>query len=180
MIDVNSPEIYPSKICTHCSIDKPLNQFWNKKSSKDWLNWWCKDCVKISYNKYYKDNIEKERDTKRIYMSINREKFKPYITEYLKEYYSTSHWKEKKRIIDSKRRAQKLWTLAENITQEFLDTILYKQDSKCNICWCSISDRKERHLDHIHPLCKWWTHTKDNLQWLCIKCNLKKWWKIYS
>jgi 5-methylcytosine-specific restriction endonuclease McrA len=44
----------------------------------------------------------------------------------------------------------------------------------CNYCLKDIILREDRHLDHIFPLSKWWLHTINNLQWLCVKCNLSK------
>jgi 5-methylcytosine-specific restriction endonuclease McrA len=33
------------------------------------------------------------------------------------------------------------------------------------------------HLDHIISIYKWWPHSIYNVQWLCGKCNLSKWYK---
>ena len=81
---------------------------------------------------------------------------------------------DKYRLYESKRRALKLstsdWTINIEATTELLD----KQWWVCNYCGIDIIDRTSRHLDHIYPLSKWGTHSIDNVQWLCCKCNLIK------
>jgi hypothetical protein len=61
------------KICTKCRELKPLSAFYKDKYAKDGLTYKCKECQRISGKKYYKSNIEKEREYGRKYYHENRE-----------------------------------------------------------------------------------------------------------
>jgi len=47
------------KICSKCGKELDLNMFGKKKSSKNGLSPWCKECCKISNAKSYSENKEK-------------------------------------------------------------------------------------------------------------------------
>lgn len=42
----------PKKKCSRCQIERPLNQFHNKKEARDGKNWTCKECtaVRVMYH----------------------------------------------------------------------------------------------------------------------------------
>ncbi|MFA6314969.1 MAG: HNH endonuclease signature motif containing protein [Candidatus Paceibacterota bacterium] len=61
-----------------------------------------------------------------------------------------------------------------SITRETLDSLIKSQNFKCNLCKCSIVERGNRHADHITPLSKGGEHQINNIQWLCINCNVHK------
>jgi hypothetical protein len=138
-----------TKICTRCWLEKPIKDF-----HKSW--WWrrhtkCKPCKIL----YYTENKE-EYNNKRM------------------EYRKTEKWRLVK-LNERHRRRQMIKTTNDwSVTQYSLDDMLDSQKWLCNICWCNIQNREDRHLDHIYPLSKWWLHTISNLQWLCVKCNLSK------
>lgn len=77
-----------------------------------------------------------------------------------------------------KARQKRLLSVAETddgtITTEAIDELLKKQNYKCAICKTSITLRGNRHLDHIIPLSKDGIHSINNVQWLCVRCNVKK------
>jgi len=128
--------------------------------------------AKISKQKWLNKNDE--------YFSKWREENREYMFEYQKQYYKTLKWKLIKKADWNKRRALKNKTKTENINKKFLEELLELQEYKCNYCKIYLDNNKKMfiHLDHIIPLSKWWTHTKNNLQFLCQKCNLSKWNKI--
>lgn len=35
------------KKCTRCQIERPLNQFYNKKEAPDGKNWTCRECCEV-------------------------------------------------------------------------------------------------------------------------------------
>lgn len=59
-------------------------------------------------------------------------------------------------------------TLAE------IKAMLVAQKFRCAACPADIRSNKTRHLDHIQPLSKGGSQDLENLQWLCIPCNLNK------
>jgi len=95
------------------------------------------------------------------------------------EYRTTYKWSEGRRLERSRERAKAYNVIIEDIGIKAIEKLLMKQSFECAECWKDLSDRNKRHLNHIKPLAKWWIHWIDNLQWLCIKCNLEK-WDIYN
>ena len=96
--------------------------------------------------------------------------------EYKKAWRKSYQWKESRRIEHSRERAIKMWCKrVERVRIKELELLLKGQNYKCAQCDLDIRDRDRRHLDHIEPIFKGWAHSIDNLQWLCIACNMIKW-----
>ena len=144
-----------TKICTICKNEKYVDNFYKKNRWIYWVSAFCKECKSKKDWEYY---------------IINRER----IINRVSGYNKTDKWREIHRLVCSNRRAAKAttsdWTITILSTKKLLDN----QWWCCTLCWLDINERTARHLDHIHPLAKWWTHTLDNVQWLCCKCNLTK------
>lgn len=49
------------KYCKKCDQNLPIQEFSRNVKNKDGLNHWCKECYKIYFKQYYKDNTEKHR-----------------------------------------------------------------------------------------------------------------------
>lgn len=64
------------KQCSKCYKIKTLIEFSKDSSKKDGLCTYCKMCVNKYHKKYYKDNIEKVRESHRKYYEDNKEKTK--------------------------------------------------------------------------------------------------------
>jgi len=149
-----------NKLCITCLIEKPLFNFTLRTDTWKYRN----DCI-----------ICKSAKKK-----IRRDKNKEIVNKKNREYKKRDRTKEICRLNNSKRRALKRttedWTITILSTKELLDN----QWWVCNYCWLDINKRTARHLDHIIPLCKKWTHSINNVQWLCQRCNLIKWTTIYE
>ena len=52
--------------------------------------------------------------------------------------------------------------------------LIIKQNYSCADCGCHLSKDYPGTLDHIHPKSKGGTNHKENLQVLCLECNLLK------
>ena len=150
------------KICSKCYINKDNNEFRKDKKWLLWLRSICKICESIYMSERYK-NKKEEINTK--------------AREY---YYKSDNTKELWRLRRAKRRSIIKTNTDNTITLKYIKELLEKQNYKCNYCWKDISEHKSRHLDHIYPLSKWWIHSIKNIQWLCCKCNLEKWNKIFD
>ncbi len=140
---------------------------------------------KISYvknkekrKKYLQENRERIAIREKKYRQDNKEK----IILYFKEYRKTDQCKITKTNSAHKIRYQKISSSNNTIpvdriyplTKE-LSQLLIRQNHKCNICYTLISrEKKNIHLDHYVPLSKGGSHSIDNVQWLCAKCNFEK------
>jgi len=59
----------------------------------------------------------------------------------------------------------------ERISKEFYKQMLENQSGKCRACKVDLIAYE---IDHIVPVSRGGTHTKDNLQLLCRSCNRQK------
>ena len=93
-------EIIPqSKICTKCSIEKPLSEFGNHKIQRDGLKSHCKDCIKNKDAARYAANSEKAKDYSASYRAENPEKVRSayakwYIANQDKKKASSRAWRD--------------------------------------------------------------------------------------
>ena len=87
------------KLCKKCNTTKEFLEFSKKKSNKDGLNNWCKECNKEYLKNYYLENKELYSDRSKEYYELNsniikenskkwRESNIEYTKEYHKKYYS--------------------------------------------------------------------------------------------
>ena len=74
-------------------------------------------------------------------------------------------------MINHRRRA----SVVEDI--DSLETYLRLQNYKCNNPFCRVdltTQPRNFHVDHVFPIAKGGAHSKDNIQLLCVSCNLRK------
>ena len=71
-----------SKVCTKCEIEKNLEEFHNRKDSKDGYRNECKTCRKQKEQKYYINNAEKIKKRTQKYYIDNTEKIKTNRQQY--------------------------------------------------------------------------------------------------
>lgn len=143
-----------TKLCSKCGEEKDIDMFYKSKKVKSWIDNPCKECRDINKKEYYASNKDKWKNCWK--------------------YIPTEKNRERNRIQRSKRRALVNGTADKTITYKSTQELLSKQNNKCNYCSIDITDRDSRHLDHIYPISKWWSHSINNVQWLCCRCNLKK------
>jgi 5-methylcytosine-specific restriction endonuclease McrA len=121
-------------------------------------------------DKFHLDYNTKKEDYKarvRFYYDKNKEIIRPKVRQYRKTtmgrlvHLSNHH----------KRKAQKLHTANEKLSKHINQLI--KDRFFCYWCGMELTG-KSFHIDHIYPLSKGGTHTKDNICIACPTCNLKK------
>jgi hypothetical protein len=61
------------KICKHCNIEKPLDNFWTKKGTKDGLNKSCKECSKKLNNNHYYNNKDLYFNKRKWFFELKKE-----------------------------------------------------------------------------------------------------------
>jgi hypothetical protein len=52
--------------------------------------------------------------------------------------------------------------------------VLDRDNWKCKLCWISAKEWAKLHIDHIKPYSLWWLTVLENLQTLCLECNIGK------
>lgn len=105
---------------------------------------------------------DKRRESCHKYYEKNKER----IAEKAKEYRKSQARKMTVRNYKHKRRSKEKNT---DITKRWLLDLMART-RECMICDCELTD-ENRQLDHIKPLSVDGTHTKDNVRFVCKKCN---------
>jgi len=178
------------KICTTCSKEKDISDFYKNKNMKDGLAYSCKDCIKI----YKIENKELINKTRREYYKYNKDKLviqqqKKYLkhkisiniksSEYY--YFNKQEINQKHKIyrennrqsILLRNRIRKLKLKTKTIKQLEIDILLNNYNYCCYYCGIDLKNVK-MHLDHKMPLYKSGIHDITNLVPSCASCNLRK------
>lgn len=163
------------KVCTKCKIEKELSEFHKRKSSKDGLRSWCKECRR----QYNKENKEAIAEHKKQYCEKNKEA----IAEKKKQYYEANKEviAEKKKQYHKKnphvalngqiKRRKRIGN--EEITKEEWFEVMNKYEWKCLYCGCDLT-KYNRSMDHIIPISKGGRNIKENIAPACKHCNSSK------
>ena len=181
-----------SKKCSKCNEDKPLDAFYKSCSHKDGLRPYCKTCSDrcvLEYHKTEKGKAARSRRVKRYRatergMLITRarmeryrktEKYRVCINKSVARYSKTEKGKATKLRAETKHRAAlKGLDLIENtFTAEERRKLYEGQDGKCKYCGGEFSF-KEITNDHVIPISKGGSHTKENIALACRLCNSSK------
>lgn len=125
----------------------------------------CVQCQIERYRVWYEGNRSKKNAADRMWWAANR--------EWAREYYRQhrARYPEKYAAKDSKRRAAK--RSAEGYhTHEDVNRIRTLQKDRC--AYCRVMLRGGGHIDHIVALSRGGSNWPNNLQVLCVRCNLSK------
>ena len=127
---------------------------------------------RMAYSKEY-DLLHRERRHARY--AENRDKIKEQVRVWQGEH--SELWKEIRRNFSKLRRARKRGVACEPIK---LDEIFERDGWHCRLCGCEtlkvweLGNIWAPELDHIIPLAGGGSHTTDNVQLLCHRCNVMK------
>jgi 5-methylcytosine-specific restriction endonuclease McrA len=184
------------KLCTKCGIEKECSAFAKKRSSKDGLQEWCKECRNVYNKRWKKANREKEaqynkrwreanRDYQRHYYKANKEKKSQYNKRWNeankekksqcnREYRQTEKGKLVTRLSQHNRRYRKQYNTnpGDRLTTNQIEylTEIY---THCAYCGKELTS-DNTHIEHIQPLSKGGAHSIDNVVLACKDCNLRK------
>lgn len=111
-----------TKVCTVCSVEKPLSEYHFRKDSNKHRNE-CKVCVCDRSKKYASDNIIKVRETKRNHRKLNKEKISKRNREYQIENRDTlkikrNVWREENKERIQKQRSEFYLANKDRINEE--------------------------------------------------------------
>lgn len=172
---------FPSKRCTRCGEDRPVDQFGRNKANRDGLQSWCRKCSLDHHYKYQAAHPEKAREYAKRWKKKNpaavrasgararaawtgRER--AMAAGYAKAWKARNP--DKNRAIRHARRARE-----SSAPGSFSDTQLRARwDMWGGLCWMcgDIADS----LDHVIALSRGGTNWPANLRPACRSCNSRK------
>lgn len=189
-----------TKKCRSCKRVKPITEFTRQANAPDGLQYSCKSCHKIRAAKYYQKNKDRIRavnkswqDAHPDYLSRPQSRTQEQNhARYLKdrEGYKrrSQQWRERnrdkdsegsrrwqrenpvaKRAIKHQRRARKQANGGSYTVQEW-NELCARYDHRCLCC----GEHKPLTVDHVLPLSLGGDNTINNLQPLCLACNVRK------
>lgn len=160
------------KTCNACGVDKPLEDFYRKKSGKEGRQASCILCTKAYFQDWYAKNGDSVRERSLAVVRADPEANRAKVKEWRK---ANPEQRFRNGLQDkAKRRAHKWGVPFEKIDYDALPV------DTCGIChepidlslshpdpWC-------RSLDHIKPFALGGGHVQDNVQWTHLSCNIRK------
>lgn len=166
------------KKCRRCDEEKTLDEFYKSRQTADGRQCYCKVCSKAGvkkyradnpdkYSEYYKAEYEKRKDSEsyqnyqQMWREVNRAAMNAAATEYYQE--NSGRWAVYRQTRRARERAGGTFSLDE------WNSLCEKYENRCLNCGAP-----ECTIDHIIPLAHGGSNTIDNLQPLCLGCNLKK------
>ena len=173
-----------TKFCHQCATEKPKSEFNKSPRAKCGVRSSCRKCdnakarewkaanrdkVIAGIVSYGKRNPDKRAAAKKAWYNANREK----SAEQNRLWCLANP--ERKAQSDRNRRAAKKSAGGSHTIAEVM-VIFEGQRGLCATCEKKLfkSGVKKFHIDHIQPLAKGGSDSKDNLQCLCPGCNRKK------
>jgi hypothetical protein len=169
------------KKCPRCSTEKELSEFHNASGARDGKQGHCKAC-KAQLGKVYelkRDKAKKKQYGKNEWQS---KKNNPKYIEYRKKWIEdnkddiaqkSKEYRDKNRILllphRSNQRAKKRG-IEGKISMHEWKAALNLTNFMCIACEESVADS----IDHVVSFTNGGTNTYDNIQPMCLRCNLKK------
>ena len=151
------------KICSKCGRVLPLADFNKRKSSKDGLQYYCKDCQKAIKNEWRAKNPTYDAE----YYQSNKEKKAAYNADYRDPQTHPMNWAKnmvaKYRQMDRDRGFGDKDTISVDY---FIQHIANQPCAHCGVQGIGLIGCNR--LDNTKP------HTIDNVEPCCFKCNMKE------
>lgn len=145
------------RTCKYCGRSLPDDAFYRNKVR-------CKDCVKEYQKEYHLRTYDPEKRHREY--EENKDWFKAY-------YQSTREERLRTSTMVKRNRRAKLAGAEGTITKEEWESVLNKFGKKCAYCGADGSPLGLS-MDHIVPLKKGGSNTKDNILPVCRNCNSSK------
>jgi len=187
-------------ICKKCEEDKPVEDFYKSKNTKSGYRGSCKFCINKQNAEWYANNAEEfNATTRKTYRDNHKEdstermrRWRAANPERAAENARRSYERNRKKVLErSKRnhaskpgyaawkraRRQQRLDGAGTFTISELTELFEVFENKCINPDCDGLDDKLS-VDHVVPLSKGGGNTIENIQPLCLTCNLRKGTKV--
>lgn len=183
-----------TKRCARCGEDRPTDQFYAAKTTRDRLDTWCRSCRSA----YQKENRERYREHSYAWRKRNPEKAKAsrvrfldthreHLHDYERRRYEqnrevmlarNANWRRDHRFLiaarDGERRAIKRGLTADKVDYE---SIVERDAWACHVCGGHV-DLTTLSFDHVIPIAKGGPHTYENVKVAHQSCNYRKHTKL--
>ena len=141
----------------------------------------------LNYHKRY-GNQPYIKKKERIRQKLKYQNNKDWYREYQKVYHKLEKYKEKQKIYresingrladKNSHHKRKLKLKITDIDSKWLNN-LFNKTIYCELCKCKLDNNGKKYpngkqLDHITPLMVGGTHTKNNVRFICWKCNAER------
>lgn len=167
------PEKDGYRYCKRCEKVKTVDNFGKNKVAHGGLHYYCRDCSSLFHAEtYWKDpeySRGKVNQWRRKHPIVKTPEFKERRREAGKKYRATEKFKRVNAASQSRRRARKIGNGGDFTVEEW-DALCKKYGNKCLACG-SFGDMT---IDHIVPLSCGGSNSIDNIQPLCLACNVSK------
>jgi 5-methylcytosine-specific restriction endonuclease McrA len=165
------------KICSKCSLEKDLTDYFKQKQNKDGLSGFCKKCHNKTINKSKRLKYEKEywsrpenKNRRKQIVKKSASKNRDHHKEVRKEYLKTDNGLNAQRKSGQVTRCKGKGVYIERVDPlEIYD----EQGGICYICFVKFNF-KGMEMDHVIPISKGGEHKKSNVKMCCSACNKKK------
>ncbi len=163
-----------SKICTKCQRDLPFDRFYRDKKVKSGLRAICKECAVNGTVSWQRTSKGKAAQKKYFQTSKGKEALRKYRLKEKgktihKRYRQSDKGKATKARTAHKRRMNEEMVLS-NLTAEEWNDIKKQYKNRCVYC----GERKPLNRDHIIPVAKGGSFTKENIIPSCRSCSSRK------
>lgn len=152
--------------CPRCGV-KDAKEFWQSKTTGR-FQVYCKPCNSFYREKWRIANLAKDREYKRNYYHAQKKKLtlKQYVKQAIKAALTVQVNANNRRALEDYKQKGKI------TTSEWYSLI--KEHSVCPGCSSAWSFVGKPTLDHIRPLVRGGKNVIENIQPLCMACNMRK------
>ena len=166
------PVLGPLRTCTKCGEVKTLDEYYRDKSKPSGYRTRCKSCSASAWKKWYVENKTEYTQRRKDWYAKNKQRRKDWSKDWREKNPDKVYKMWKKNY--HKRRA--LTACAEVSPVDLADL----WTGYCALCGEEMGydlkypDPLSKSLDHDVPLSLGGSHSKDNLQWTHLSCNISK------
>ena len=137
-----------SKVCSKCKEEKLVSEFHKNKCMKDGYTIYCKDCIKPMKKEERLRNIEKYRESNKIYHIENIEKRNEYSKNYRKE--NPDKIKSYRKTEGHTLGLTRAQYTKMKRDEEFIQTLFYYSNGSMCCEFCKEDDIDVLSIDHIN------------------------------
>lgn len=162
------------KTCSKCKIAKPTGEF-DRRGERYYSQ--CKSCRRLASLRWKQRNSEHLKQ----YRRDNRERLRAGVKKWEDE--NRERHLEIKRKLNRREEYKAYYRLRANVRHRAVGSGDFTRDDffrlvesqqSCKYCGVAFSEKTPPTIDHVIPLSKGGTHTKDNIVLACKSCNSKK------